>query len=186
MHYHYQICRPFYCGPLWHNLVYSHMCPLVPTLSLTKPNSGLSWGKSSKFDIPNCLKMFQNKISAKLPWSISVFLTIKLVISTLITTESSWSRSIALKSIEVKVISDMFGALCGETMFTGQTYCRCLFRIKVVVSLLANPLTMVLMTHLNWSRDFSSLSLDQLWLLRLLVWEWWLQSLSLPLSWSCL
>jgi len=59
-------------------------------------------------------------MSVELPWSISVFLTIQLVISMLITTRSSRTRYIVLKLAEVKVIGGLFGALCKETMFIDQ------------------------------------------------------------------
>ena len=46
----------------------------------------------------------------------------------------------------------MFEALCGETMFTDQTYHRCLFLGEVIATPLAKPLIVVLMTRLQSHR----------------------------------
>jgi len=43
-------------------------------------------------------------MSTKLPWSTKVSITVKFSISTVITMESSYTRSIDLKSTSVKVI----------------------------------------------------------------------------------
>lgn len=94
------------------------MDPLVPIISPIKSNKVSSWDKCFVSGIFSCLKVSQNKISIELHWSISVFCTMQLVISTLIMTEPSCTGSIALKSIDMKVIGGILGALSVETMLT--------------------------------------------------------------------
>lgn len=97
------------------------MDPLVPIISPIKSNKVSSWDKCFVSGIFSCLKVSQNKISIELHWSISVFCTMQLVISTLIMIESSCTESIALKSTDVKVIGGILGALSVETMLIDWT-----------------------------------------------------------------
>lgn len=116
-------------------------------------------------------------MSVERPQSTRVFLTMQLAISTLITIGSSYIGLIVLKSFVVKVMSGMLGTRCQEIMLTDQTCRRFLFRAEAVAPPPTKPLAMVFITHPGWSRVLSSLSLEQLWLLRLFDWPACSQSL---------
>lgn len=81
----YHIFSIFCNHPSCSNLLYNQIHPFFFTFSSAKPKSGPSCDRISDSGMSIYLKVIQNRILVEHPWSIRVFLTMQLVISTLIT-----------------------------------------------------------------------------------------------------
>ena len=126
------------------NVVWRSIYPLVGTLSPEKPYIGSLWGVRSAKGICSLLKVFQYKISTKLPWSTSTFLTAKFSTSIVMTMGSSWLGSVPWKSESEKVMGGILLIVLPATACTDWTALRCLFLDEDDLPPPANPLDMVL------------------------------------------
>jgi len=95
-------------------------------------------------------------MSIELPWSTRVFITAKFSISMVMTMESSWARSMPLKSASVNVMEGIVLHNGIVTTFTTCTALKC-FLLAVVHFPPTNPPAMVLITPLRdrfWGRCY--------------------------------